>query len=446
MSVPTIRSGPAWGYGAAGYWYAAALIVLLGVLHIVLVRGLYADGSYFLLKVLSTQTIWNNDTNRITAHIVYQLPVIAAIWAGAENLKVLARIHTFALVLPMVLLYLGALWKVRANAVLFGAFVLIIVIAYQNLNFMAISESNLLYAAATLALALLVQDRDFSLCDSLLLIVCAIICVRAYEAAIFLGPLLSAACVARMIRSRSGGHVALGLSALLFAAGWGFAVMSVLAPRHPENFHNAVGGVFRMNRQLWLSCVLAAAYAGYVLVAARAVRVAMIAIFAAVLVALAFPANWALPPFHYHSRVAGGLALLAIGAVLIAFRFSRLSERAAADRRRGHARLLVLAPLLALTVSAVPDIVHSIGWKRFLNSFERVVNGNTDLIDFDAARTLLKKESLYGWGWTYPCMSLLLRHGPQHAIILNPGDGTSWQPFDPGIAGSLPDLHQYRWE
>jgi hypothetical protein len=62
-----------------------------------------------------------------------------------------------------------------------------------------------------------------------------------------------------------------------------------------------------------------------------------------------------------------------------------------------------------------------------------------------ATTTAPKMESTYGWFWTYPIMSILTRHGPSYAIILNPGDGARWQPFDPRDSGCIPDLGTYHW-
>ena len=429
------------------YWFAAILIAALGVLHIVLVRGIYADGAWFLHNMLHARSFWLFDSARRNAQIVYELPVVGAIWAGADNIKFLARVQTVGLVLPVVLLYLGALWKVRANEALFGAFVLIVVAVHQTLNFMAIGEYNLLYAMVTFSLAVLVQDKEPTILDCVLMAACGLVAARCYEAMVVLGPMLVAACVLRLRGSEASrpAKIALGAATLVFAAGSALAVLFVLYPRSTGNLHAAIHGLYRTNIQMWLSGVLAAAYAGAMLFGSRAVRLAMIAVFVVALVALAIPATWAIPRLHYISRALGGAFLFAIGATLIAVRFSPLYQQV--TTRAGIARMSVIAPLLALTVSAAPDVHHSIGWKRFLNSFEREVNAGTGLIPFEEANNHLKKEKLYGWRWTYPTMSVLLRHGPDHAIILNPESDKAWRPFDPEDEDSIPKIaDQYTWK
>jgi len=411
-----------------------------------LVRGIYADGAWFLHNMLHAQSFWFFDPARINAQIVYELPVIGAVWAGVDSVKVLARVQTFGLVFPVVLLYLGALWKVRANDALFGAVVLIVVAVYQSLNFMAIGEYNLLYAMVTFSLAVLVQEKEPTILDCVLMAACGLVAARCYEAIVFLGPLLVAACLLRLRDSKASrpATIALGVATLVFAAGSALAVPLVLNPRSAGNLHAAIHGLYRTNIQMWLSGVLAAAYAGSMLFGSRAVRLAMIALFVIALVALAVPATWAMPRLHYISRALGGAFLFAIGGTVLAVRFSPLYQRVTA--RAGIARMSVIAPLLALTVSAAPDVHHSVGWKRFLNSFEREVNAKTGLIPFEEANNHLKKEKHYGWRWTYPTMSILLRHGPDYAIILNPNSDKIWRPFDPEDEESVPKIGDYYWE
>jgi hypothetical protein len=447
MKATTFPPSLAWRDNLIAFWFVAALVTMLGMLHVVLMRGMFADGAFYLLEVIRSHSFQNYDKARLGAQIVYQLPLLGAVAAGADSVKFLARVLTFSLVFPVALLYLGALWKVRANDALFGAFTLIIVVVYQNLNFMGIGEYNFLYALVTFALAILVHDKELTVVDSLLLVACALVGTRAYEAMVFLGPMLFAACVLRAFAPKPTRLVtiALCLAALLFALGSGLALRSIITPRDPGNLDGAIHSLLLVNPQLWLSSMLAAAYAGYVLLRSPAGRLATIAVFVCALVALAVPADWSSPALHYLSRTVGGVALFAIGAVIIVFRFSYLYDRAATIQHRGFAGILVIAPLLALTVSTAPDIHHSLGWKRFLNSLEKEVNTKTGLIPFDVAKISLKKESVYGWSWTYPTMSILTRHGPSHAIIVNPGDGSGWQPFDPADSRSIPDLHGYYW-
>jgi len=443
--VATLQPGPVWRYNLFAYWVVAALITMLGVLHVALVRGMFADGAFYLLAGLSSQSFVDFNKARMGAQLVFQLPLMGAIAAGADSVKFLARVQTFGFVFPVVLLYLGGLWKVRTNDVLFGAFILVIAVIYQNLNFMAIGEYNLLYALVTFSLAVLVQDKELSVLDSLLLVVCALVSIRAYEAMAFLGPMLIAACVLRILASKPTGlvTVALGAAVILFALGSVLAVLSILAPQSPTNLDNAIHGLILPNTQMWLSFVLAAAFAVYVMFSSRLLQLAMISVFVVALVTLIIPMNWSLPKLHYFSRTPAGLALFAIGVALIIFRFSRLYGRTATIQSPGFAGILVVAPLLALMVLSAPDVYHSIGWKQFLNSIEREVNAKTGLIPYEVSTKSLKRETKYGWGWTYPSMSILTRHGPSYAIILNPVG--SWQPFDPSDSGNIPDMHGYYW-
>jgi hypothetical protein len=432
--------------GDVVFWIIFAILVSLAVLHVAVARGLFADGAYFLLQILTTQKFWNYDGVRVIAQVIDQSPVLIAIQAGVTNTKFLARIYTLALELPPLALYLFALWKSRRSIVLFGAFILITVVIYLNLNFMIISEYNLLYALATAALAILLQEDDVGYLDGVLLCVIAVVSTRVYEAMVFLGPMLFAACMLRLflMKPRPGVIVAIAFAAFWFAFASALAYASILNPRDPANFAgaSAIWLVLR-DHQLMLTGVLAASFAGYVLFTPLLWRVAMIAVFAAALAALAFPSNWAGPKFHYFSRTGGGLALFGIGVTMILFRFSPWwSSRTSAASLRWPG-LLVLGPLAGLIVSSAPDVRNSLGWWRFRHAIQGAVIAKTGILPLNETSVSPADLETFGFSWTFPSMSLLLRRDRSSAIVLNP-DPNSWQPFDP--RKSVPDLHGYSWK
>jgi hypothetical protein len=121
--------------------------------------------------------------------------------------------------------------------------------------------------------------------------------------------------------------------------------------------------------------------------------------------------------------------------VLIVYRFSRLYERPVA------AHLLLAGPVAAFFISLAPDLHNTMKWKRYLGGFEAVVNARSGLVPLSDVKIPLAQTFALDWG--YSVVSLLLRNGPDRAIILTDIAPDKWQPFDP--RNEVPDLHRYYW-
>ena len=407
-------------------------LCIAAVIHVLADRGLFADGAYFLFEILRRQDFWNYDPNRVIAQAFYQAPLLLGIWAGIENTSVLAKLQTIGFVAVPIAAYVFALWRVRANPVLLGAFVLIVVAVYQNINFMADAEYNFLYAIVIGALAALVRPGEMSRTDGLLVLAAALAALRSYEAVVYLGPMLVLACA---LRIRWGEQRALLFPAaglLLLAAA--LALPAIMYPRDPTNFSGALSLAFVFgNFQLVTAGIMFGAFGLYVLFP-RA-RYITGALFIAAIAVSAIPALWAPPWYHYYSRSAVGGALLLLCLALTVYRFSRLYERPVAGQ------LLLAGPVVAFFISLAPDLHNTMKWKRYLGGFEAVVNARTGLIPLSEVRIPLAQTFALDWG--YSVVSLLLRNGPDRAIILTDIPPDKWQPFDP--RNKVPDLHRYYW-
>jgi hypothetical protein len=444
-AVERLRQHRADRVNDSAFWVCAALLIVMTALHVAVARGIFADGAYFLFEMLTRKGFWHYDNARAFAQFVYQGPVVAAVGAGATSTKFLARLYTLSVELPVVALYLFALSKTRSNAVLLGSFILIVAVVHLNLNFMAMGEYNLSYALATAALAILLQERDLRGFDSGLLLAIAILSSRVYEAQVFLGPMLFIACMVRLalLKPRRIPALAVLFAAFFFAFGSAIAYWSILFPRDPSNFSGAATfSLLLRNHQLILSCVLVAAFAGYLMFTSRAWRILMVMIFAAALVGLALPTTWSPPKFHYYSRTGGGIILFGIGLLLIWFRFSPYwTPRTLPGSLRWPA-LIVLGPLASVVALSIPDIDHTLSWRRFRHAVQAEVNAKTGLVPPAQTNILPEDLEMFAFSWTFPSMSLLLRGQATSAIVLNE-DPRAWQPFDP--AKTVPDMQQFFW-
>jgi hypothetical protein len=104
--------------------------------------------------------------------------------------------------------------------------------------------------------------------------------------------------------------------------------------------------------------------------------------------------------------------------------------------------------LLFITLSII-EARNIVGWLSFLDRFERRVNESSSVVAPKGIEFVAQEETemarpeyaRYGWGWTYPILSMLLSRGPVRIIVLNPKNGAGL--FDP--KGPLPDLHGRHW-
>jgi hypothetical protein len=79
--------------------------------------------------------------------------------------------------------------------------------------------------------------------------------------------------------------------------------------------------------------------------------------------------------------------------------------------------LVVAVPLIS---AAAIDVTSTIGWSRYLGEFCAELRGPAASIDpqeFNQRRRSLR----YGWTWTNPMLSALVRPAESNAVVPNPG-------------------------
>jgi hypothetical protein len=425
-------------------------------------RGLFWDGAAFLVSIVDTGTF--HDFYPARAHVGYitQLPVLIALKCGVTNLKVLAMIQTAALFALPVGLYHFAMFRVRHDALLLAAVLVVIALVYMPTSFFIIGEYNVLYAAATAAFAVvLTVDTRYRKTDAYFLCALAVMSVCSYEAMVYFGPLLAAAMLwwIRRIPAGQGEARAFAFLAIAgFLAGTYVSCRTIVEYWHFPHFALVRLAIldFWQNQQFLVPLVglgifgaATLAWPGWLRTPAPAILIGVVAIAVACTVNFREWINldaMNFPPAHYVARTAAGCLLWALLVALwicVAWRgpvpgFLEVLRDAAVGRR------LTRAMVLLVIAAAIPDVALTRLWSGYLDYYRGVVSSHTGRIPVATLPDRVWPWWLFNQQWSVPALSALLRSAPGQAIVTASEGPGETPPFD-SRCGTLPRLVGYRW-
>ena len=304
----------------AAYRVVVLLVWGLAAYATVTCRGLFWDGSSFLVNILDHG--WFHDFYVARSHVDWltQLPVLLLAELGVRDTRLLAMAYSAALFALPAALYHLALARVRHDAVLLGIVIAAVTVVYLPTSFFIIGEYNATFAAVAATMAVTLTRRENRVGDAALLCGLGVFSVRSYEAMVYLGPLVAAAIVWSVRRDKDPATRALaGIAALAFVA----AAMVSAATIAEYWSHPHFIKVRSMSFDFWQNLQFAIPMAGLAIcVTAGLARPAwlqgrgpliVMGIAAAVLASTPW---WRLlhehsilyPPSHYLARQAAGLA------------------------------------------------------------------------------------------------------------------------------------------
>jgi len=428
------RIGSALARGDVPARAVAASLILVWVAQSVLgLRGLFADGGYYLWVELSTGDFFVPGPSRVLADVITQLPVVAALRIGVTNPQLLALLQSFGMVAIPAAMWLVALWVLRRRDAFWSVVVAFAVVTLSS-GFMAAGEYNVGYAVAALSAALLLRER-IGPASAAVLLVLALVLAASYESAVYLAPLLGVATIVQLRRARrSAGPrrvvpVLLVLCLAADAAAVVLSAFSIAFPRDPRNRAGAadlVGSLLR-DPQLALAALVAVAWVALTLVLPP--RLMAVRGLVAGLVALPalLPPLWFAPGMQYAGRTAAGLLLFVMLAGLFAAQWRGSPAVAvAAARAPGW-----IAATVVLVAMMVPFAARTDGFGRWLASFETRVLTTSAEQEWSPPPSIAAGQSLYVWGWTNPFLSRLFEDDPGQGMILNPGQKPGTDPSPP---------------
>ncbi|HEY0879474.1 MAG TPA: hypothetical protein VGE10_13585 [Zeimonas sp.] len=411
-------------------------VVVIAVSGVLVSRGLYADGALFLLNILKDKGYWNYDPARSFAQIVTQSPVVLALWLGMRDIDLLVHAHSVGLIVLPLLAWLAAL-MLAARTPLSLPLTLAFSVSYLTTGFFAIGEFNLTYALSALCFTLLLRG-ELGIVASIALVLSALTLTRAYEAMLFLGPLLFLISIRRLLedrgRDRRSTTVAIVSASFFFAAASALAAWSVLHPRDPGNLAGATnfGQVIGTAQFKYVAFMLAVYAAHRVLDRVAYQGLLVLVALIASLVYLMNAGFWSSVEVHYAFRTVSGLLLFAVLSwtsldVLAKRAFSWLNP--ASPRVAARSALTVYSLFIGLGTAFLVNTFQFGAWVR---SFESSAIEATRWVPFDDTDVYAGGGvyDRFSWPWANPTLSLILR-GDNRAGILNHSEYEGWQPFEP---------------
>src|SRR5215813_12068182 len=182
-------------------------------------RGLFVDGSAFLVQIARREWFFDFYLPRLYAMVLGQIPVITGLWLGITDLHQLARLLSIGLFALPTALYHLALVRARHDAVLLGTVIAALAVVFMTTSFFIVGEYNTAYAIAILVAVRLATAAELTVLDGVFLAVIGLLGTRTYEAMLYLGPLLAAMIAWRVWRAPSRPWLPVFLH-LLSAAGF----------------------------------------------------------------------------------------------------------------------------------------------------------------------------------------------------------------------------------
>ena len=422
-------------------------------------RGLFVDGSAFLVQIARREWFFDFYAPRLYAMVVGQAPIMTAIFLGVTDLHLLARLLSLGLFALPTALYHLALVRVKDDAVLLAAVIAAIAVVFMTTSFFIVGEYNTAYAIAILVAVRLATAERLTLVDGLFLAVIGGLAIRTYEAMIYLGPLLSLMVLwaIRRAPARPWLPTLLHLLAIVgFIAGMFVAIGSLTRPYSVEHLDETIETATNFWQNMQFDLVAAAALVVVVwalvrprdLALAKPYRWAAVCLVILALSPLLMLGDVVVRPLaksQYVARTAAGLIIASIVVFIWAYASNLRGKLPAfvvlATSEAARRRFLIFALFMLLAVLP-SDIFLTQSWASYLDTMRTAVRSHDGVIAFEDSPLSRHPYDLLVEAWILPSQSLALRAKRGDGIIAPPKDFNAWQPFPP--AEPYP-LGKYVW-
>jgi hypothetical protein len=432
------------------FLFAIISSLLSSIYAAIVLRGLFADGAYYLLHMMASGSFALWEPARTVAHGFQQFATVLLLKTGVSDLDSIAQFFGLnLLLLPLILVVSSFFFLPTDCRHLFLLPLCFYLAGALSSSFLAVGAS-VVAASYFWPLFFLILFMRGSHLSRLLTLPASIATVLMHEVYLFLGPVLMAATVHRFrAASRRIDRLFFLTLTLIFLCTTVVALYFVVFPRSVLNRAAFIDDMVHFaflfrGTDINVPAVFGIfVFAG--IVAGLAIRksdsrlksVVLIATGVGTIIAALSPmvSDGMLSPWlQFSARDFGALCVPLL--VLIGLT-SRSSPRV-----RDHLRSrFTLVMIVLLAVGQVGwHVTASLQWHRYVSVFRDTLDENCGLVGFEeAVQGYPKQVQDDVWKmtcqWTNPTMSLLLsRDGEVKTIVANPEHG-GWEPFDPRLPG-----------
>jgi hypothetical protein len=416
--------------------FVIVTIFLIGATGVYAARGMYSDGSFWLVEMLPRGGFYFFDPHRLYVQALVQAPVALAIWLGTLDLNTLIRIHSFGFVGVPLVFWMGALilqYKDR----LFWFFLMAFAVSYLRSNFFAAGEFSVAYAMTAFCASVLLRQK-ITLLHAVLMVVTSIALTHSYEATLFLGSFLAVLAAIRLAKIPNESkivRVLILVSVVIFSISVYVGARSTFFQRSYDGKGAAnLSALFEIHL-LYLMIVptlIASLCVGY-LKSYRTLLLSTALVLAGMYSAYVFRWETGNISFGYYSYAYRVLCcflligVLSLGA-LIRFWPDLLKANVTGATRDWY--LAIGASVFFLSMSCLM-VYHTYGYYKWAQRFEReaIALQTHTPIDKTKINTGHGWTQGYNWMWGNPSTSILLR-GNAEALVLN---NSKHQGPEPGV-------------
>jgi hypothetical protein len=440
------------------YRATICLIWALALWHSWTCRGLFVDGSAFLVQIVRREWFFDFYSPRLYAMIVGQIPIMTAVTLGVTDLHLLGRLLSLGLFGLPTLFYTFALHRVKDEPVLMAIVIAAIAIVFMTTSFFIIGEYNTAYSICMMVAVRLATAKRLTWPDSIVLVLAAGLATRTYEVMIYLGPLMALMVLWR-VRTAPARPI---FPTLLHLVAVGFfifsmfvAIDSVVHPHSAEHLEESWHQAFFFWQNLQFDFVFVAALIIVLwallrpgdLNQLRPYRWALICLAILALSPLLGLTDTLVRPLaksQYVARMASGLVIAFMIIVIWAYKakpgralpaFAAFAEPAAARRLLAFAGLMLLAVIPS-------DLFLTATWSRYLDALATTVRNNTGVVAFEDTPLARRPHNLLVENWVLTTQSLALRSKADDAVVAPPRGFDEWVPFPPR---EPPNIGQFFW-
>ncbi len=432
---------------AVAYRATVGLLWTLVLWHSWECRGLFVDGSAFLVQIARREWFFDFYDPRLYAMVLGQVPIITAVFLGVTDLHLLAQLLSLGLFAVPTALYHLALLRVKDDPVLLAALLAAIGVVFMTTSFFIVGEYNTAYAIGIVVAVRLVTAKELTVADGAFLVAVGLLAVRAYEVMLYLGPLLAAMIAWTVYRIRSRPVVATTLylvSSLAFLGGMWVAADSLIHPFSQDHLSRTAATALDawQNVQFDLAMGAALVIFGWAAIRPQDLAGRRPYVFAGIFLLLL-----ALSPLlvltdslvrphaksQYTARSIAGLVIATI-IILMWLYTSSLGTRFAAlvalRRPDVSRRMLAFGCLMVLAVMP-SNIYLTLEWRSYLETVRTIVRSSSGVVPFESTPLARRPLETLVESWILPSQSLALRARRTDGIIAPPREFKSWQPFPP---------------